>query len=321
MMNNLDKIIKWELKKSILNKKSILLIIILILGEIFFSVINLAKYPDNVDKDTYRKYMTEISGKYTIEKEEYINSELDKYRELKESENTYREKYLAGEFSIEEYREIEKEIRKSRYIIPTLEYIQTKCLYYSTSYQNGEFFYDLDIQRYMAVLGIDFIVLILGIYIISNIFCSDYSVGINTMVNTSYFGRNQLDHIRVGLAVGINIFFVLFFTFLEFIIKYIMLDINCFSYSVKSIMNMSSFTHDVSIGQALLMIYTAKLIYSVLISFLIIGISKKQKYIFNTFLIAGGISMASYFLADYCPQVVRFLLPGAGFSGVKLFMP
>lgn len=69
-----------------------------------------------------------------------------------------------------------------------------KYNYYYEEYPDGRLFYDLDVQKYIASIGMEFTAIIFIAYIICNIFCNDYRCRTDVLVKTSYNGRkNCLD--------------------------------------------------------------------------------------------------------------------------------
>lgn len=258
---------KWELKKSILNKKAVTLVIILIIGKIVSSLIYNANIPDDVDEYIYREYTGKLEGRYTSQKALFIENEIERISELVGNEFYYLVKYEDGLITLEEFEKIQKEIRNANSILSTLSYISEKCDYYENVYANGVFFYDLDIQRYMSVMGIDFIGMIFVTYFCISLFFSDKSVGVETLVRTSYYGTKQTRRLRLIIGLTGSVSFVSFMSLLEFVIKYISLDINYFDMPVKTMLSMSDFPIDLSIGQGLLLIYGVRIVMSMVMVF------------------------------------------------------
>ena len=259
----MNTIKKWELRKCLYNKFAVVLIITLFIGKIISSIVYNANIPAGVDVDIYKKYMEIIEGEYTKEKAEYIKSEIERVSLLESSQFSYVVKYNKGLISKEEFDNIMYEIRISSRILSTLSYISDKCDYYETGYNKGVFFYDLDIQRYMSVIGIDFIGMIFVVYICMALYFSDISAQTTILVRTSYYGGRYTKKLRLKLGMIICILCTLISSLTEFITKYILLDIDYFDKSVKSMLSMSTFAFDVNIGSGLLIIYMGRLLLTI----------------------------------------------------------
>lgn len=261
----MNKIKKWELRKCLLNKFAVALMIILFIGKIISAIVYNANIPKGVDTDIYREYMKTLEGKYTKEKSEYVEKEMARISSLEDSQFSYVVKYDKGLISKEEFDNIMYEIRIAPKMLSTLSYISSKCDYYEKSYREGIFFYDLDIQRYMSVMGLDFIGLTFVIYICMSLYFSDISAKTTVLVTTSYYGKKYTNRIRLILGLIICILSTVILSITEFVAKYITMDIDYFKMPVKAMLDMNNFAFDTNIGSGLLIIYGGRVLLTVVI--------------------------------------------------------
>lgn len=261
----MNKIKKWELRKCLLNKFAVALMIILFIGKIISAIVYNANIPKGVDTDIYREYMKTLEGKYTKEKSEYIENEMARISSLEDSQFSYVVKYDKGLISKEEFDNIMYEIRIAPKMLSTLGYISSKCDYYENSYREGIFFYDLDIQRYMSVMGLDFIGLTFVIYICMSLYFSDISAKTTVLVTTSYYGKKYTNRIRLILGLIICVLSTIILSITEFVAKYITMDIDYFKMPVKAMLDMNDFAFDTNIGSGLLIIYGGRVLLTVVI--------------------------------------------------------
>lgn len=266
----MNKIKKWELRKCLLNKFAVALMIILFIGKIISAIVYNANIPEGVDTDIYKEYMKTLEGKYTKEKSEYIENEMARISSLEDSQFSYVVKYDKGLISKEEFDNIMYEIRIAPKMLSTLSYISSKCDYYENSYREGIFFYDLDIQRYMSVMGLDFIGLTFVIYICMSLYFSDISAKTTVLVTTSYYGKKYTNRIRLILGLIICVLSTVILSITEFVVKYITMDIDYFKMPVKAMLDMNNFAFDTNIGSGLLIIYGGRVLLTVVI---VIGFS------------------------------------------------
>ncbi len=266
----MNKIKKWELRKCLLNKFAVALMIILFIGKIISAIVYNANLPEGVDTDIYKEYMKTLEGKYTKEKSEYIENEMARISSLEDSQFSYVVKYDKGLISKEEFDNIMYEIRIAPKMLSTLSYISSKCDYYENSYREGIFFYDLDIQRYMSVMGLDFIGLTFVIYICMSLYFSDISAKTTVLVTTSYYGKKYTNRIRLILGLIICVLSTVILSITEFVVKYITMDIDYFKMPVKAMLDMNNFAFDTNIGSGLLIIYGGRVLLTVVI---VIGFS------------------------------------------------
>jgi len=261
----MNKIKKWELRKCLLNKFAVALMIILFIGKIISAIVYNANIPEGVDTDIYREYMKTLEGKYTKEKSEYIEKEMARISSLEDSQFSYVVKYDKGLISKEEFDNIMYEIRIAPKMLSTLSYISSKCDYYENSYREGFFFYDLDIQRYMSVMGLDFIGLTFVIYICMSLYFSDISAKTTVLVTTSYYGKKYTNKIRLILGLIICVLSTVILSITEFVAKYITMDIDYLKMPVKAMLDMNNFAFDTNIGSGLLIIYGGRVLLTVVI--------------------------------------------------------
>ncbi len=261
----MNKIKKWELRKCLLNKFAVALMIILFIGKIISAIVYNANIPEGVDTDIYREYMKTLEGKYTKEKSEYVENEMARISSLEDSQFSYVVKYDKGLITKEEFDNIMYEIRIAPKMLSTLSYISSKCDYYEKSYREGIFFYDLDIQRYMSVMGLDFIGLTFVIYICMSLYFSDISAKTTVLVTTSYYGKKYTNRIRLILGLIICVLSTVILSITEFVAKYITMDIDYLKMPVKAMLDMNNFAFDTNIGSGLLIIYGGRVLLTVVI--------------------------------------------------------
>lgn len=261
----MNKIKKWELRKCLLNKFAVALMIILFIGKIISAIVYNANLPEGVDTDIYKEYMKTLEGKYTKEKSEYVENEMARISSLEDSQFSYVVKYDKGLITKEEFDNIMYEIRIAPKMLSTLSYISSKCDYYEKSYREGIFFYDLDIQRYMSVMGLDFIGLTFVIYICMSLYFSDISAKTTVLVTTSYYGKKYTNRIRLILGLIICVLSTVILSITEFVGKYITMDIDYLKMPVKAMLDMNNFAFDTNIGSGLLIIYGGRVLLTVVI--------------------------------------------------------
>ena len=95
------------------------------------------------------------------------------------------------------------------------------------------------------------------------LYFSDISAQTTILVRTSYYGGRYTKKLRLKLGMIICILCTLISSLTEFITKYILLDIDYFDKSVKSMLSMSTFAFDVNIGSGLLIIYMGRLLLTI----------------------------------------------------------
>lgn len=315
----MNKILKFELKKSILNIKALIFLVVMLLLKLILAFVNIPQTGKNIDEKLYKKVISEMPGGYTQEKRDFVEERLEYFSDIKE-EKTIEYNYYLGKYTDEEYREIKNDSLIAEKMIPVYSYIREKYNYYYEKYPDGRLFYDLDVQKYIASIGMEFTAIIFIAYIICNIFCNDYRCKTDVLIKTSYNGRKKLFRCRILITMSVVVVVSLVSLLFDYLIKSRLFDINFYSYSIKSIMEMSGFAYDISIGNAILLINIAKFIYMIIFSLIMIGLSKALKNTYYVFLTGAGLILFTYIISEFVPRTARFFLPGAGLTGIKLFI-
>lgn len=315
----MNKILKFELKKSILNIKALIFLAVMLLLKVILAFVNIPQTGRNINENLYKKVISEMPGGYTQEKRDFVEERLEYFSDIKDN-NTIEYNYYLGKYTDEEYREIKNDSLIAEKMIPVYSYIKEKYNYYHEEYPDGRLFYDLDVQKYIASIGMEFTVIIFIAYIICNIFCNDYRCRTDVLVKTSYYGRKKLFECRILITMSVAVVLSIVSLLLDYLIKSRLFDINYYNYSIKSIMEMSGFTLDISVGNAILLINITKFIYMIIFSFILIGISRVLKNTYYVFLAGAGLVLFTYILSEFVPKAARFFLPGAGLTGIKLFI-
>lgn len=315
----MNKILKFELKKSILNIKALIFLAVMLLLKVILAFVNIPQTGRNINENLYKKVISEMPGGYTQEKRDFVEERLEYFSDIKDN-NTIEYNYYLGKYTDEEYKEIKNDSLIAEKMIPVYSYIREKYNYYHEEYPDGRLFYDLDVQKYIASIGMEFTVIIFIAYIICNIFCNDYRCRTDVLVKTSYYGRKKLFECRILITMSVAVVLSIVSLLLDYLIKSRLFDINYYNYSIKSIMEMSGFTLDISVGNAILLINITKFIYMIIFSFILIGISRVLKNTYYVFLAGAGLVLFTYILSEFVPKAARFFLPGAGLTGIKLFI-
>lgn len=315
----MNKILKFELKKSILNIKALIFLAVMLLLKVILAFVNIPQTGKNIDENLYKKVISEMPGGYTQENRDFVEERLEYFSDIKDT-NAIEYNYYLGKYTDEEYREIKNDSLIAEKMIPVYSYIREKYNYYYEEYPDGRLFYDLDVQKYIASIGMEFTAIIFIAYIICNIFCNDYRCRTDVLVKTSYNGRKKLFGCRMLITMSVVVVLSIVSLLLDYLIKSRLFDINYYNYSIKSIMEMSGFTLDISVGNAILLINITKFIYMIIFSFILIGISRVLKNTYYVFLTGAGLVLFTYILSEFVPKAARFFLPGAGLTGIKLFI-
>lgn len=316
--NNMRELFKLEVRKNLCSKKIYIVFLILICLKIcytiFFDTNNI-----NIDLDIYSEYMSELQGKHTEEKYDYIINEIEWYQELQNSQEEYDRQFMLGEITSAQYREILKEIDDAQSTLDVLRYIQVKADYFKYTYSDGEYFYDIDISRYLSNMDMDIFALIFLIFIIAIIFTGDNSTGTEALVITSKYGRKMIMNIRMVItlicAVGISFMFQT----AEIVSKAVTINFGNIYAPLKSIIEFSDCTIDVSIKNFIIILFITRLVFFVEIAVICIFIAMKIRKSIAVYTITLGIVVLPKLINDTLPKIIKVIIPGNGYVGTDIY--
>ena len=313
------EILKHEIKKNLLQKKVLLVLILLIVLKALISLSDNASYPSGLNVSIYKEYMEQLEGPHNSQKLAFVNSEIERYDELRKNKDLYIAKYRMGEITAAEFRAIKSDIDKADDIINTLYFIQSKANYYETTYQSGIYFFDLDIERYINGMNIDYCALIFILFIVALIFATDYQKKTEILVRTSMFGGRYLLNVRLILLMVVTVLISSLFQISEFIIKFNTLEIQGMDKPVKSLLSFMNYSFDITITEMFGVLFVTRLMFLVYISIIAVVLSFISKSYMG--IISGGAILVVIpdFIVSALPKWLGYALPSSGYNGILIY--
>ncbi len=308
-----------ELKRMLVSKKYLLVILLLMAMKVVYICMNMSLSDTRINEEIYENYMKELSGIYTEEKHAYIDETLEYYREAQKNFSLYQAKYLNGDIDIDTYRyhRGEKELGDVR--VPVLTAIKLKADYYKASYNEGEFFYDLDVEKFIDKSDIDFFSYAIVFVIVSLLFLSDYSNDTKMLVYSSRYGRSRISTVRIHLAIVMSVAVATLLQATEIITFLVTNNTGDLTAPIRSIMS-CSMSIDVSIIEYILIVALTRILFTacaaIIMATLTIVIHKFIPLLVTSVLIL-LIPMA---LESFVPQFVMCLFIHRGLSASDMYL-
>ena len=143
--------------------------------------------------EVYKTYTTQLEGKLTAEKAEYLNSRLAEIDELIGAYDEMQQRYTAGEITLDEYSAYTERHGKAKAEESTVRYLCRKCeiLDGCTDFDK-QIFCDTAWNDFFEDNGFDYVMLIALLCIAVPAFDSEYSSGSFKQIITSKRGKTQL---------------------------------------------------------------------------------------------------------------------------------
>lgn len=170
--------------------------------------------------DVYKKYVSELNGKYTTEKRDMIfnrQTEIDgiiaNYDEISSS-------YKRDKITLEEFEKYNIEYKKALAEKETVDYLVDKCLYFDGIDSDTYFFYDTEWVNLFSRNHYNYIVAILLFLLIIPIFDNEYSSHSKSVIATTVNGNITVclyklaAAIIVSVAISVTIYSADYITFL-----------------------------------------------------------------------------------------------------------
>ena len=313
------EIMKHEIKKNLLQKKVFIVLIVLITIKVLISLSDNASYPSGINVSVYKEYIEKIEGPHTSDKLAFINSEIERYDELRKNKDLYVAKYRMGEITATEFRAIKSDIDRADDIITTLYFIQSKANYFENTYKSGVYFFDLDIERYINGMNIDYCALIFILFIVALIFATDYQRKTEILVRTSRFGGKYLLNVRLILLTVVTLLTSSLFQLIEFAIKFNTLEIQGIDKPFKSIISFMNYSFDITIAEMFIVLFVTRLMFLVCISIIAVVLSYLSKSYMG--IISGGaiLVVVPDYIIGALPKWLSYAMPSSGYNGILIY--
>ena len=158
--------------------------------------------------EVYKSCTTQLEGKLTAEKKEYLNSRLAEIDELIGAYDEMQQRYTAGEITLDEYSAYTERHGKAKAEESTVRYLCRKCeaLDSCTDFDK-QIFCDTAWSDFFGDNGFDYVMLIALLCIAIPAFEAEYSSGSFKQILTSKRGKAQLALSKLA-AVWVTIFVI-----------------------------------------------------------------------------------------------------------------
>lgn len=191
-----------ELYKIWISEGQIYLLICVIILKIFLSLI--AYIPDDSNNTVlYREYISDVSGRVTQEKLDYIAEEEQYIRTALEQYGVIEQAYKRNEVSEEDFLAAQKKYNYAKYceiackkLCERRDYLLSKL----EDVPNIAFVYEEGIERYLTST-VDFAAVIFMILFYSGVFSSEYEHGFAKIMRTDRCGRTPVYYVKTLMTL------------------------------------------------------------------------------------------------------------------------
>ncbi len=194
-----------ELRKIMISNHALLIMIAAAILRYAAALIPKA-YEHPYSVDVYMRYTEKLEGEYTPEKENYLRCIYEEYSAIIEEYPLYRDEYLAGGISLEEFSEFTQRNAIANAEISTIEYLLEKCEYLNSA--NGfkkEIFNDTKITDFLEGIDFDVIMFVALLCVVIPVFDREYTGKSTALILTSRYGRTRLAMLKM-LAAAVVVF-------------------------------------------------------------------------------------------------------------------
>ena len=256
---------KLEIKKMAIRPYFMIAFCIALLLFVIYLLHEPGKSEYDLNKEIYKEYLVNLEGKANAEKAEFIHNELEKVNAVIEQEDEKEEQYLSDEISAENYKVYLKELKIAEGKVKTLIFLDQKASSFDLMEEsNVGYFYELDVQRYLhQTIWNPFLLAVLVIFCFS-VCLEDRIIGIESMIQTSKYGRWKLIRTRMAVAAIIALVVALIMGVLEWKIILRTLPNDVWNLRVSSRVGYETDAINWSVGMCLVIKAALKCIVSVI---------------------------------------------------------
>lgn len=194
-----------ELRKILISNHALFIMLAAVILQLAAGLIPKA-YDHPYSIDVYTRYTEKFEGEYTPDKEHYLRCIYEEYSAIIDEYPLYRDEYLAGGISLEEFSDFTERNAIANAEISTIEYLLEKCEYLNSA--NGfqkEIFNDAHIIDFFEGIGFDIIMFAALLCVVIPVFDREYTGKSSALILTSRYGRTRLAMLKM-LAAAVVVF-------------------------------------------------------------------------------------------------------------------
>lgn len=303
------RVLFYEFNKILFKQKAVILIILFIFLKlvVLASTSSYSVETTEQNKIIYKKYLTQVSGKLTTEKEDYIENQENQINEINGEKSDVVNKYLNGQARENEFvlkiSDINNKLKKN----DAFKILYDQYEYIKQNPKNRYFLYTNGWTNLLAPERPDMVLIFLLLIIITPIFAYEYEKDMVSLILTSKKGRVITPACKIIAASIITIILTISFSIIEYAYYKIKYGLPSGNFPLQSIVFFKTSTYDLSLMQTYLYISLIKMIGFLLFTHLIIFISVITKKTVLTLFTALSVIFIPYFV--YFNDSVKYKLP------------
>ncbi|MBP0990320.1 MAG: hypothetical protein J5874_04000 [Oscillospiraceae bacterium] len=296
----------YELKKLFISSKLILLVVLLLGVKVFFCVDNVCR--NDLYEEEYYRLCTELAGELTVEKAEYIASNLSECETVISQLETMRNKVQSGQITSDEYSEfLERfyaaEVKQSAFSRLNeqknhVEKLQTEGKKAEIIYDTGWralLFSDYDPYLYALIL-----LLFAGIYTV------EYKNGMGKLLSSAKNGGRTLDRVKIVSAVTVTALLCIVFITVDFVFMAVRFPLESLSAPSLSVIGLP-FALNTSLLFYTVLYVLKKTVGFILFSVIICIASKFMRKLYITIPAVISITLLPHLLIPDLPYWIDFI--------------
>lgn len=303
------RVLFYEFNKIFFKQKGLMFILLFICIKVIvlFSATSYSIETTEENRNLYKEYLMNVSGKLTIEKEAYIKNEKEQLDNLNSEKNQVINDYRIGKIDDNEYilrlNEVDNKLKNS----DAFKIIYDQYQYVKQDPDNRYFLYINGWTNLLVPERPDIILIFLLLLIIAPIFTYEYEKGMIYLILTSKKGRGITPAYKILAASIITMILTVIFSIIEYIYCELKYGLPSGDFPLQSIVFFKTSTYQLSLTQTYLYISLIKVIGFLVFAYLIIFVSVIAKKIVPTLFASLSITLIPYFL--YLNSSIKYKLP------------
>lgn len=269
----------FEIKKYIFNKVVIFVILGFVLMKCLISFLSLkidVPYGINI----YKEYMERWDGVLTETKAAQIEAENERLSTIMQLFEEKQTQYINGEIGFEEFNEYTEEYNLSHSQKQAFEPVYAKYLYFTGVEDEVEFFYDLEIIEFIELFRTDFALMLVLCFVINIVYDLENHSDISVIIRSLPEGRQIFQRNKIIVAVSFAVIITLIFCGIDIALYGYKYSFVNWDRTIHSIQAYSGFPGNTDILNSVIIIITAKMLYSLVVTGVSILVSKITKRMF-----------------------------------------
>ena len=306
-----SSLIYYEFRK---NAVLYILLVLMLLLKLYVSA-NYFQYEDSSKERIYKQYLEQIGGEYSEEKQDYLENELKRCKEIISNFSSMEESYWNNEITTDAFHAYVREYNAARIQEEVLGNLIKQAVYFDDLYKTkgilGSFVYETGYNK-LIYQEADWILIVLTCAFACRLYLVEFEKNVSgsnmyTITQTTAYGRSVLFSKKMLLCLAVTGGLWIVFGAIDWVYLLRSFEMPDISASLLSIMAYRDMQNQLSIGAHLVITEILSLLGTVIVVCMCVWVSIFVKNSVATYTIVSTVVAVPYFAANTDVEFCRYV--------------